>query len=330
MVLEEREEMDKELANKEQEQKNRELNKWLEDWEEHKSKDRELERSSLVAILGKPGSSSPKKREQESTKKPGRSKKLRYQSLASDWGETAPPPLAGVEILEVNEPRIVELVEDISPPSLGNANTPLDASRVTILSTTQTPVPDTSTTTPPRTILDETRLKQPSISSFLLPNPTEEVYNFDEPTPTTPLIQEVTVDGLPCSNAGGIQGTDVGTPASRSMSSSSPIKPSLVEPCSFKRGGMCIIHKKVGIKSIKQTRSWKKKKDGSFGYITSKKVSYSCESNELRKLLTPSCIISETDGGPNNGSNSDDVLGLSSDLEVETKDRNKSESLPPD
>ena len=32
MVLEEREEVDKELTKKEQEQKDRELNKWLEDW----------------------------------------------------------------------------------------------------------------------------------------------------------------------------------------------------------------------------------------------------------------------------------------------------------
>ena len=116
MVLEEREELDKELSKKEQEQKNRELNKWLEEREEHKNKDRELERSSLLVVLGKPGSSSPKKREQESIKKPGRSKKLRYQPLASDWGETAPPSLAGVESLDVNEPRIAELVEDISPP----------------------------------------------------------------------------------------------------------------------------------------------------------------------------------------------------------------------
>ena len=78
-------------------------------------------------------------------------------------------------------------------------------------------------------------------------------------------------------------------------------------------------------------KSWKKKKDGSFGYITSKKVIYSCESDELRKPVIPaSCVISETDGDQNNGSNSDVFLGLSSDLEIELPDRNKSESSPPD
>ena len=89
------------MTKKEQEQKDRELNKWLEDWEEHKSKDKEPERSSLMAVLGKPGSSIAKKREQDSIKKPGRSKRLCYQPMASDWGETAPPSLAGVEILDV-------------------------------------------------------------------------------------------------------------------------------------------------------------------------------------------------------------------------------------
>ena len=214
---------------------------------------------------------------------------------------------------------------------------------------------DTTTTTPPKTTLDEARLKQPSIRSLLLPKgvgiqnvtspPTntsssDKINTFDEhgstPAPRIPLIQEVTVDGSQCSNAGGNQGTDVGTPSSRNTSS--PVTPSLVErttpsslePCSYKRGGMCNIHNKVGTRSIIQTKSWKKKKDGSFGYVTSKKVSYSCESDGLRKIVVPSCIISETDGGPNNGSNSDAVLGLSSDLEIELTDRNMSESLPPD
>ena len=351
MVLEEREEVDKELTKKEQEQKDRELNKWLEDWEEHKSKDKEHERSSLMAVLGKPGSSIAKKREQDSFKKPGRSKRLCYQPMASDWGETAPPSLAGVEILD--EPRVVELVEDTSPPSLGT-----ETSGVTIPISTQNLVPDTTTTTtPPRTILDEARLKQPTIEGFLLPkwvetdiqtvtppphtNLTQEDNIFEEHESTTspriPLIQEVTVEDSRGSNTGGTPRTEVGTSTIRSASL--PVTPSLVElttsngqePCSFKRGGMCSTHNRVGTRSIKQTKCWKKKKDGSFGYITSKKVVYTCEFNEMRKPVIPvSCVISETDGDPNNGSNSDALLGLSSDLEVELTDRKMSESLPPD
>ena len=277
--------------------------------------------------------------------------------MASDWGETAPPSLAGVEILKVIEPRIVELVEDINPPSLETvSSTPYEISGVTTPIPNQNLVPDTTTTTtPPRTILNETRLKQPTIRSFLItkgvgiqtvtPLPltrsTEEVNSFVEhgsaPTPRTPLIQEVTVDESGSSNAGGTPRTDVGTAASGSTSL--PVTPSLVEstssnnkePCSYKRGGMCTTHNRVGTRSIKQTKCWKQKKDGSFGYITSKKVIYSCESNEMRKPVIPaSCENSETDGDPNNGSNSDVLLGLSSDLEIGLPYRNESESSPPD
>ena len=205
----------------------------------------------------------------------------------------------------------------------------------------------------------QARLKQPTIEGFLLPkwvgiqtdiqtvtpppltNLTQEDNSFEEHESTTspriPLIQEVTVEDSRGSNTGGTPGTEVGTSTIRSASL--PVTPSLVElttsngqePCSFQRGGMCSTHNRVGTRSIKQTKCWKKKKDGSFGYITSKKVVYTCEFNEMRKPVIPvSCVISETDGDPNNGSNSDALLGLSSDLEVELSDRKMSESLPPD
>ena len=73
------------------------LDKWLEDWEEDKSKSKEQERSNLLAKLGKPGSSKGRKREQEVTQKQKRSKRLQYQVLNDDWGEIVPPSLAGAE-----------------------------------------------------------------------------------------------------------------------------------------------------------------------------------------------------------------------------------------
>ena len=75
LVLEDREAEDEELLRKEQKLKNRELDKWLEDWEEDRSKSKEQERSNLLAKLGKPGSSKGCKREQEVTKKQKRSKR---------------------------------------------------------------------------------------------------------------------------------------------------------------------------------------------------------------------------------------------------------------
>ena len=97
LVLEDREEEDEELLRKEQILKDRELDKWLEDWEEDRSKSKEQERSNLLAKKGKPGSSKGRKREQEVTQKQKRSKRLQYQVLNDDWGEIVPPSLAGAE-----------------------------------------------------------------------------------------------------------------------------------------------------------------------------------------------------------------------------------------
>ena len=37
---------------------------------------------------------------------------------------------------------------------------------------------------------------------------------------------------------------------------------------------MCILHGSVGRRILKNMQAWKKKKDGTYGYITSKKVLY--------------------------------------------------------
>ena len=259
------------------------------------------------------------------------------------------------------EPRLEEDMVGASTPPLGNARPTSEEGRVTIPNHNPNLVPDATTTTPPRTIPDEDRLRQQPIASFLLPNEVgtcaslaqasthppstntaEEVNNFEvgTPPPTTrnPLVQDVLVDLVTTSNAVEVPGTVVGT--GTTSSTNTTVTPSLDKPtatdekkenCSYKRGGWCNVHNKVGIKSIRQSKCWKKKKDGSFGYVTSKKVEYKCESTTMRKPALPTgSSISETDGVQNNGSNYTISTGLSSTLEVELSARIKSESIPPD
>ena len=56
----------------------------LVDWEQSKNRNKDLERSNPVTILGKPGSLEGNKRESESRKNQKRSKKLKV--LHSDLG----------------------------------------------------------------------------------------------------------------------------------------------------------------------------------------------------------------------------------------------------
>ena len=160
-----------------------------------------------------------------------------------------------------------------------------------------------------------------------------------EPLEENPFIQGETVERLPCSNAGSAQGGDVGTQSS--ISTHPQVTPSMagttadnnLESCSFKRGGMCIIHKTVGTRNTRTTKSWKQRKDGSFGYVTSKKIVYTCKfSNQSKPVafLGAGCKLPETDGVTNNGSNNDLLWGLSSTLGGEVIKKDESESKPPD
>ena len=157
-----------------------------------------------------------------------------------------------------------------------------------------------------------------------------------EPLGEHPVTQRVTVEKLPYSNAEDIQSVDVGT--STSMSTQPPVAPSTttddrLEACTFKRGGMCNIHKIVGTKKTRTSKSWKQRRDGTFGYVTSKKIEYTCELSNQKKpaaFLGASCEFPETEGVTNNGRNDKLLLGLSSTLEGDVISQEESESKPPD
>ena len=56
--------------------------------------------------------------------------------------------------------------------------------------------------------------------------------------------------------------------------------------CVFKRGGLCKTHGVMGRRNVKSKQVWKRKKDGTYGWITSKKVEYECEglSNQMQPV----------------------------------------------
>ena len=56
--------------------------------------------------------------------------------------------------------------------------------------------------------------------------------------------------------------------------------------CVFKRGGLCKTHGVMGHRNVKSKQVWKRKKDGTYGWITSKKVEYECEgfSNQMQPV----------------------------------------------
>ena len=259
--------MDVEASRKEQEQKESELNKWLEDWEKNRFRNKEQERSNLVSTLGRPGSNISKKREQEHPRKPGKTKKLKFQPIEDDWGETAPPALVGGwELGETVPPSLAGV--KILDTSLDSAHNLVDISTIHTPPTTTTP---STTTHPPETCPEVTKWRQASMLGYLTsrttvtyaspaqaltlhpvaPHPVStsavEATTFEENVHPEPLLenphtQGETVEGLPCSNAGSAQGVDVGTPSSRPTQQHTT--PSMVETaagnnlesCSFKRG----------------------------------------------------------------------------------------------
>ena len=58
--------------------------------------------------------------------------------------------------------------------------------------------------------------------------------------------------------------------------------------CEFKRGGFCKVHNVQGSKYWIPTKTWKKKTNGSFGYVNGRKVGYKCSSTQF---LPPSSTI---------------------------------------
>ena len=154
-----------------------------------------------------------------------------------------------------------------------------------------------------------------------------------------PQAQGETVEVLPCSNASSVQGVLVGTQVRRSEQEQ--VTPSMaetdtsnkLESCTFKRGGMCNLHQIVGTRSTRTSKSWKKKKDGSFGYVTSKKVEYTCKfSNQSNpvNIMGAGFKIPEPDGVMNNGRNYEHSPGLSTNLDGDVNKKDESERKPPD
>ena len=102
---------------------------------------------------------------------------------------------------------------------------------------------------------------------------------------------------------------------------------------------MCILHGSVGRRILKSKQAWKKKKDGTYGYITSKKVLYECvRSTNLKQPTTQSSgekpCISEPILAQQLGVGTDNIVGESVGLEGRDSDcgnkQDKSESSIPD
>ena len=102
----------------------------------------------------------------------------------------------------------------------------------------------------------------------------------------------------------------------------------------FRRGGLCTTHNIVGTRGVKQTKSWKQRKNGTFGYITSKRVFYTCMLEGLKKSALETDAASsnsETDGAAVNGTKSNYFsVGLSFNLMNDVTRKDESESPPPD
>ena len=157
--------------------------------------------------------------------------------------------------------------------NLDSAHTLVDTSTGVTIHTPPTPTTPNATTHPPETFPEVTKRRQASMLGYLtsrstvtcaslaqaatlhpvttsaVESTTIEENVHPEPLLENPHTQGETVERLPCSNAGSAQG--VGTPSNRPTQQHTT--PSIVETaagnnlesCSFKRGGMCNIHKIV-------------------------------------------------------------------------------------
>ena len=64
--------------------------------------------------------------------------------------------------------------------------------------------------------------------------------------------------------------------------------------CTFKRGGMCNVHGRMGKKNVLTRKVWSKAKDGTFKWVTKKQTTYACRDdtttvpdlNESRNLVS--------------------------------------------
>ena len=76
------------------------------------------------------------------------------------------------------------------------------------------------------------------------------------------------------------------------------------EVCSFKRGGMCVVHKRYGKKNTSTQKVWDKNKSGIFIWKYKKKTYYTCEDGTVVKNDSSAMISNGTEG------QTDRALGL--------------------
>ena len=270
--------------------------------------------------------------------------------LNDDWGEIVPPSLAGSRALvTVDNKRDTEMVvvtsNNIEVVTLNSSNTTNP-----LVTTTTSHLASTNPTTP-RVV------KQSSIKHYLeqplantctslaqdIPPPTPcgsripiEDITFEDNTvmqpSQDPLIQDDGDSVLPTPASNGDHNDGYKT----TKTSKEPPSVTSNENCTFKRGGMCVVHNRLGTKDWKTTTSWKKKKDGSFGWVYGKKVIYRCEFSSKKKPgRTMDSVLknSESDGAGNNGKKQLLSKGLSNLFNQKSESNialEESESYSPD
>ena len=311
-----------------QENKSRELDHWLNDWELRKSSSREQERIKLANTLGRLGSTTSAKREQtEGADNKKRSKKLKYSRITENWGETVPPSLAGREKMILGElsSTLEEAVGHLGDHPVLDGQLEVeqgeDGHQTTL-------TPRNPQKPPPRTPDITGRLRQSSIVEYLPETPKMDYntstaslednaqYNQEiprtEPAPSTKLNSKLEV-----------QSDSLNT-----------------ENCEFRRGGYCNTHQVQGTKYGRTEKNRVRGKDGIYKYKYSRKVGYRCikkitkPTNNLSlevRALSPNRDSAVAECGQNNGD-----LELSSKISLEQEGRgleqtkNETESFSPD
>ena len=72
--------------------------------------------------------------------------------------------------------------------------------------------------------------------------------------------------------------------------------------CTFKRGGMCIIHNVVGSKFSVSRKDWAQKKDGTYGYVYKKITKYTCKEARRPTNIPVKNVINDNEDSALTGS----------------------------
>ena len=88
--------------------------------------------------------------------------------------------------------------------------------------------------------------------------------------------------------------------------------------CEFKRGGMCKKHGVKGTRTVKSTKVWNKRKDGTFAWVCKKQTIYTCavEPDNREHPSPTSGMVTENDistlgvGNQTNGTTCEVISGV--------------------